>query len=234
MNLETVAKLTANHSASPLEIKKKRDRAEAEQIVVRQMFNWITWGMIVFGIGVLLLVINKSFDMGAWIKLISTCLMLGGSGICAAGILNSIRKGTQLSAGRETREFREPVETKTLPATNSFPDALPSITERTTKLISSKDSRRKNGADLKSGTDFNLCFQVFLLAAPQSLTRISLRSKSATSSFRSKNYYRTRSEATARQREKHNGNKRLLLCMQSLRSWFCIGSVTSNYYLVAA
>jgi hypothetical protein len=129
MNLEIVAKLTANHSASPAELKRKHTRAEADQIIVRQMFNWITWGMIVFGIGVLLLVINKSFDMGAWIKLISTCLMLGGSGICATGILNSIRKGAQLSVGRETHEFREPVETKNLPANNSFPDALPSITE---------------------------------------------------------------------------------------------------------
>jgi len=145
MNLEMVAKLTANHSASPAEVQKKHTRAEADQIIVRQMFNWITWGMIVFGIGVLLLVINKSFDMGAWVKLISTCLMLGGSGICAAGILNSIRKGTQLSAGREPHEFLESVETKSLPATNSFPDALPSITERTTELISSEDSRRKNG-----------------------------------------------------------------------------------------
>ncbi|HJX89511.1 MAG TPA: hypothetical protein VJ372_03400 [Pyrinomonadaceae bacterium] len=146
MNLEAVDKLVASHSASPTEVQKKIARADAEKIVVRQMFNWITWGMIVFGIGVLLLVINKSFDMGAWIKLTSTCLMLGGSGICAAGILNSIRKGTQLSAGRETREFREPVETKTLAATNSFPDALQSITERTTELLSSEDSQRKNGA----------------------------------------------------------------------------------------
>jgi hypothetical protein len=125
-------------------LKRKVARSEAEQIIVRQMFNWITWGMIVFGIGVLLLVINRSFDMGAWIKLISSCLILGGAGIGAAGVLDSIRKGTQLSARRETREVREPVETKTLPATSSFPDALPSITERTTPLVSSEDSRQKN------------------------------------------------------------------------------------------
>jgi hypothetical protein len=145
MNLEAVDKLVASHSALPTEVQKKIARADAEKIVVRQMFNWITWGMIVFGIGLLLLLINKSFDMGAWIKLISSCLMLGGAGIGAAAVLNSIRKGTQLSGGRETREFRESVETKNLPTTNTFPDALPSITERTTQLISSEDSR-KNGA----------------------------------------------------------------------------------------
>src|SRR6476660_3245661 len=147
MSLEVVGKLVARHSPQPEVIQKRIARAEAEQIAVRQMFNWITWGMIVFGIGLALLLVNKSFDMGAWIKLISSCLMLGGTGIGAAGVLNSIRNsfrnGTQLAADRHANnEMAEAIESKSLP-TNPIPDALPSITEHTTQLISPVDSPRK-------------------------------------------------------------------------------------------
>jgi hypothetical protein len=139
MNLEVVGKLVARHSAEPEVVQKRLAGAEAEQIAVRQMFSWITWGMVVFGIGLVLLLVNKSFDMGPWIKLISSCLMLGGAGIGAAGVLNSIRHGTQLAAGRRASiEIAEEIDAKSLP-TNPIPDALPSITERTTQLISPED-----------------------------------------------------------------------------------------------
>ena len=140
MNLEVVGKLVARHSAEPEVVQKRLAGAEAEQIAVRQMFSWITWGMVVFGIGLVLLLVNKSFDMGPWIKLISSCLMLGGAGIGAAGVLNSIRHGTQLTVGRPpTIEMAEAIEPKSLP-TNPIPEAPPSITEHTTQLISPEDS----------------------------------------------------------------------------------------------
>ena len=142
MSLEVVGKLVSRHSAEPEVVQKRIARAEAEQMAVRQLFNWIMWGMIVFGIGVVLLVVGKSglVAMGAWIKLVSSCLMLGGIGIGAAGMLNAIRKGMQLPTSRRaTVELEGSVEQKSLP-TNPIPDSLPSVTERTTQLISPEDS----------------------------------------------------------------------------------------------
>ncbi len=46
MSLEMVGKLVTQHSSSPAETQKKIEKAELEQALVRQMFNWIIWGMI--------------------------------------------------------------------------------------------------------------------------------------------------------------------------------------------
>jgi hypothetical protein len=143
MSLEPVSKLVARHSASPAEVQKRIDRAEAEKIIVSRMFNWITWGMIIMGIGIVMIMVNKSFDIGRWFKLLSSCVALGGAGFAAAGVLNSMRQGVQLSGKRSPLEIAPTPEPATLPEkealpTNEFPDAPASITERTTQLISSK------------------------------------------------------------------------------------------------
>jgi len=145
MSLETVSKLVTRHSASPAEIQKRIDRAEAEKIIVSRMFTWIMWGMIIMGIGIVMIMVNKSFDIGRWFKLMSSCVALGGAGIAAAGVMNSMRQGVQLSGRRSPIEIAptpEPAtlaEGKALP-TNEFPDAPPSVTERTTQLISGEAS----------------------------------------------------------------------------------------------
>jgi hypothetical protein len=143
MSLEAVGKLVARNSASPAEIQKRIDRAEAEKIIVSRMFTWIMWGMMIMGIGIVMIMVNKSFDIGRWFKLLSSCVALGGAGFATAGVLNSMRQGVQLSGRRpiEIAPTPEPAtlaEGKALP-TNEFPDAPPSVTERTTQLISNKD-----------------------------------------------------------------------------------------------
>ncbi|HEV8367680.1 MAG TPA: hypothetical protein VGQ39_07005 [Pyrinomonadaceae bacterium] len=140
MSLEAVGKLVASHSASPEGAQLKIAKVEAEQIVVRQMVNWLTWGMIILGIGVAMLVVNKYFDIGRWFQLASSCLLLGGTGIAAAGVLNAVRQGVNVSGMRSKSSELPNNEPKSLP-TNPFPEALPSVTERTTKLISTEDSR---------------------------------------------------------------------------------------------
>ncbi len=142
MNLETVVTLVAQHSSTPIETQNKIDRAERERALVQQMFSWIMWGMIVLGIGVAMLVTNKYFDLGRWFALASSCLLLGGTGIATFGLLNSIRQGVAISGKRAPREIPGATETKSLP-TNPIPPALPSITERTTQLISGEDARPK-------------------------------------------------------------------------------------------
>jgi hypothetical protein len=141
MNLESVGKLVARHAASPEEIQKRIDKRELDRVIASRMFNWLVWGMIVLGIGVVMIVVNKSFDIGKWFKLLSSLTMLSGIGIATAGLLNAMREGVQLSArsGRSAApEIEEASTAKSLP-TNPFPEALPSVTERTTQLIRNSD-----------------------------------------------------------------------------------------------
>lgn len=106
------------------------------------MFKWITWGMIVLGIGIVILVLGKFLIaanridpfVAVWFRMISTFIMLGGTGMAAFGVLNAMRRGASLSTGRRPSELAEPVNTKELP-TNPIPAPLPSVTERTTQLI---------------------------------------------------------------------------------------------------
>jgi hypothetical protein len=149
MSLEAVGKLVARNSASPAEIQKRIDKAEAEKIIVSRMFTWIMWGMMIMGIGIVMLVVNKSFDFGKWFKMISSVVTLGGAGIAAAGVMNSMRQGVQLSGRRSPIEIAPKPEAATLAEgkalpTNEFPEAPTSVTERTTQLISGESSATEN------------------------------------------------------------------------------------------
>ena len=138
MSLETVGKLVAKHKGSPVAIQAKLDRAEAEKVVVRSMFNWMMWGMLLVGIGVVMILINKSFPIGNWFRLLSSLLVIGGMGVATGGVLNAIRRGT-LPSRREANQLAVPPDTKELP-THPIPAELPSVTERTTQLIAVEDA----------------------------------------------------------------------------------------------
>jgi hypothetical protein len=133
MSLETIGKLVARHTGSPSVAQAKLDRAEAEKAVVRNMFNWMIWGMLLVGIGVVMIVVNKSFPIGDWFRLLSSLLVVGGMGVATGGVLNAIRRGT-LPSRREHDQLAGSPDTNELP-TNSIPAELPSVTERTTQLI---------------------------------------------------------------------------------------------------
>ena len=130
MSLEAVGKLVAQHSSSPAEVQKKLDRTELEREMVRYMFNWIMWGMIILGIGAAMIVVKKQFDLGKWFGLLSSFLILGGAGVAAVGVINAIRRSLGISASPSN---------KSLP-TSPLPTALPSVTERTTQLIGVEDT----------------------------------------------------------------------------------------------
>ena len=138
MSLETVGKLVAKHTGSPVAIQAKLDRAEAEKEVVRSMFNWMIWGMLIVGIGVVMILINKSFPIGNWFRLLSSLLVIGGMGITVGGVLNAIKRGT-LPPSREPIQIDGPPDTRELP-TSRIPAELPSVTERTTQLIAVEDA----------------------------------------------------------------------------------------------
>ena len=143
MSLETVGKLVAQHDGSPLEKQKKIDNAELEHAIVRKMINWLIWGMIVLGLGVFLLVLNKSIDLGRWFSFLTSVLILGGMGIATAGVLNAIKQGASIQQKRPAEQIDTTPTEKSLP-THLSTAALPSITERTTQLISVDDARAKH------------------------------------------------------------------------------------------
>ena len=134
MSLETISKLVAQHAGTPI-ADEKLERREAERLMVRRMFNWIMWGIIMIGIGTAMLVFNKTFEIGKWFKLVSTLTVLGGCGVTVAGVVSTMRRGTQLPSGPRIKELPTSAEPEQL-ATHQLPKPLPSITERTTQLIS--------------------------------------------------------------------------------------------------
>ena len=112
----------------------KLDRAQREAQVVRQMFRWISWGIIVLGLGVLMLVVDRSFDVGKAFKFVCTLVMLAGFGIATYGVLSTMMKGgtPTLKATAPDDELRAPT-TRELEGGTPIP--VPSVTERTTELI---------------------------------------------------------------------------------------------------
>ena len=137
MSLEVIGKLVAQHSASPVAVQRRNDKVALEQAAVRTMFNWITLGMIILGAGAAMIVVNKNFDVGKWFSLLSSFLILGGTGVATAGVLNAIRRAPGISG---------PPEQKSLP-TNPIPNELPSITERTTQLIPAEEAQAREAGD---------------------------------------------------------------------------------------
>jgi hypothetical protein len=137
MGLETVGKLVARHTGSPAAVQAKLDKAETEQAIVRSMYNWIMWGMIIIGIGIVMIVIDKSFPIASWFKLLSTLVVLSGLGVAVGGALNAIRRGT-LPVRREPIQIRPPNTNELL--ANPNPAELPSVTERTTQLIAVEEA----------------------------------------------------------------------------------------------
>lgn len=117
----------------------KLSRAEREALVVRRMFRWITWGIIVLGLGVLMLVVDKSFDVGKAFKFVCTLVMLAGIGIATYGVISTMMKGsaaTLKTSEAEKNELRAPT-TRELEG-GAVPISIPSVTERTTELLGRK------------------------------------------------------------------------------------------------
>lgn len=138
MSLETVGKLVAKHTGSPAAIQAKLDKAEAEKAVARTMFNWMMWGMLMVGIGVVMIVINKSFPIGDWFRLLSALLAVAGLGVAVGGVFLALRRA-MLPARREPDQLTGAPDTNELPTTR-IPAELPSVTERTTQLIAVEEA----------------------------------------------------------------------------------------------
>lgn len=141
MSLGSVSKLVAAHSGEISPDEHALNRAEAERRITRAMFTWMSWGVLIAGIGIAMLVVNKSFDLGRWFLNCASFLLLGGTGIAVFGFFKAVREGVNLPAKFPAQSIAQGEPTKALPQ-DRVATPLPSITERTTQLIAA-DERKK-------------------------------------------------------------------------------------------
>ena len=137
MSLDSVGKLVAQHTSTTLP-ERKLHNAEREREIVRMMFRWITLGMILLGMGLVMMVAHKSFELGGLFKFLSALLSLAGIGVAAGGVLSAMNRGVSLSGKSSMDWISGSADTKSLPTRD-----VPSITERTTELLST-DERSEN------------------------------------------------------------------------------------------
>ena len=136
MSLETVCKLVAQHTSTSLPERKVR-KAELEQQILRRMYSWMVWGMIILGIGIVMIVADKSFTIGSWFKFLATMMSLAGIGVATGGVFSALKQGVRIS-GKKPLDQISGVDTKSLP-TRPIPASLPSVTEHTTQLLPTDD-----------------------------------------------------------------------------------------------
>lgn len=138
-NLEPVSKLIVNNPAAG---QLKLEKAEREKLALRRMVSWMMWGMLILLIGVVVIVINKTFNLDPLIKLVGTFITLGGVSVTMYGLLDTMRGGTgrpksgAIDMGSHTINSEETVKADTTRELGGrLPVPLPSVTERTTQLI---------------------------------------------------------------------------------------------------
>ena len=151
MSLDTVGKLVAQHSATPVETQQKLAKTEAarelEQALVRKMFLWMKWGMLILLLGVALLVVNRTFAIDKMVSLVANLLMLIGIVVAGTGMFDAMMKGVSLSSAKPNKQVSGGTD-KQLP-TNPIPHELPSVTERTTQLIGVEETKTNKMMDTK-------------------------------------------------------------------------------------
>ena len=109
------------------------------------MYSWMVRGMIILGIGIMLIVADKSFAIGSWFKFLATLVSLAGVGVATAGVFSALKQGVGIS-GKKPREQISGVDPKSVP-THPLPASLPSVTEHTTQLLPADDARTNNAID---------------------------------------------------------------------------------------
>lgn len=146
MSLETVGKLVAQHSGSPAELQNKLAKAELEQALLQKMLSQWAWSMIILGIGVVMLIVNKVFDITIWGSYLASGLIVSGVSIWCSSLYNAMMKGARLRGVKSVKQISLGIDTQSLP-TQPIPHELHSVTERTTQLIGVEDSKTNKMMD---------------------------------------------------------------------------------------
>lgn len=145
MSLTTVSKLVAAHSGSSAgNLQKiKRDQSEQEQAILGRMFTWMSWGLLILSVGIVMLVINKSYDVGKWFGLVAGLFLLSGCGTASHAVMKAIRDGANWRKSPTPKTLDTTETSRFLPEERN-PVSLPTVTERTTQLISPPDVRKSH------------------------------------------------------------------------------------------
>jgi len=105
------------------------------------MVNWMMRGMLILLFGVVLLVINKQFQLHQLVRLLSTFIILAGVSVTMYGLLDTMRggRGRPKSKAIEDADPNSPTNNLKADTTRELeermPIPVPSVTERTTQLI---------------------------------------------------------------------------------------------------
>jgi len=131
-SLEPVSKLVLQDRGS-----EELDRAERQRLAAQRMFRWLSWGLLVMGLAVLMLVANKSFDFGKFFRLFASVVLLTGTGMALYGVIPKAGRGKSQPSNQRVNS--SPIEIEKANTTRELaeksPVPVPSVTERTTQLI---------------------------------------------------------------------------------------------------
>jgi hypothetical protein len=139
MDLETVSKLVVAHSSPE---KLKAEKCLTEKASRQRMYHSFKWGMICFILGMASLATTKTLSLDKTYNLGPLFLLFLGMGIMLYGLLSAMRgsaaQGSQVLDAGPTGELHEAEATRELTSPR-IPVSIPSITERTTKLLATED-----------------------------------------------------------------------------------------------
>jgi hypothetical protein len=139
MSLEAVSELVTAHSSSD---EGRLQKAGAEKAALSLMVKWLGWGLLVVALGILLLLLNKSFILDRMVGFAASCLLLGGTGIATYGVFAALRSGAAIANNSAKPNILPPAKTAELLPEKRIPVPLPSVTERTTNLLAQQDVRK--------------------------------------------------------------------------------------------
>jgi hypothetical protein len=139
MDLETVSKLVVAHSSPE---KLKAEKCLTEKASRQRMYHSFKWGMICFILGMASLATTKTLSLDKTYNLGPLFLLFLGMGIMLYGLLSAMRgsaaQGSQVSRRRPHWGASRSGSDQGIDVAR-IPVSIPSITERTTKLLATED-----------------------------------------------------------------------------------------------
>jgi len=143
-NLEPITKVIRAGSAD--DDATKLEKVERDKLLLRRMVSWMSWGMLIMLIGIIVIVVNKQLKLDQVVGLIGSLLALGGVSVLTYGLLDAMRGGClkkwkPKAMTESTKAEIEPPST-TSELEGRLPIPLGSVTERTTQLIGIDSDKR--------------------------------------------------------------------------------------------
>ena len=118
-------------------------RYEAKKAIEHRMVKFISWGGIVFFVGLVAIILGKKFLFNELIHLMGSMLALTGLFIMCFGVLSAKSASTKPSGKRINKSSPTNPELDKPSGAERLLEVMPSITERTTKLMETEKAEAK-------------------------------------------------------------------------------------------